>query len=394
MDKQTIKCKKCGTEIEISEALTHQIEERIRVSEEAKHQIDIENARKTGEENAQKQMEEKFQQQVINLQKENEDEKGRNKKLISQIDEMLNEIRKLRAKDDEREIEMKKKLMEAEDNAKKEARRQADEENQTKILEKDKKLNDALKQIDELKNKIQQGSQQIQGEVIELELERILINEFPQDIIQEVKKGERGADIIHEVIDKRGRKSGTILWESKNAQWKNDWPSKLKEDQRAKNYDLAVLVTINKPNGLDSFTYREGVWLTTWQFVIPLAFALRFSLISINHEKEKISGQEKQEKKEILYQYFTGAEFKNRVEAIIEAFSNLQGELEKEKRWFNAKWGREEKDIRRIIDQTYGMYGDLQSMVGRALPTIKSFELAEGLEENNLSLVTELNDNK
>lgn len=379
----TIKCKNCGTEIEISEALTHQIEEQVRVSEKAQHEIDIKDAEKKGEEKANERVKKQFEDQVASMQKENEEEKERNKKLISQIDEMLDEMRKLRVKDEERDIEMKKKIMEAEENSKKEARKQADADNQLKNLEKDKQLNDALKQVDELKNQLQQGSQQIQGEVLELELEKILLNEFPQDIIQEVKKGERGADIIHGVIDKLGRNSGTILWESKNAQWKNEWLSKLREDQRAKKSDLAVLVTINKPDGLESFTYREGVWLTTWQFVIPLALALRFSLISLNHERA--SGQGKQEKKEILYQYFTGAEFKNRVEAIVEAFSSLQDELEKEKRWFNAKWSREEKNIRKIIDHTYGMYGDLQSIVGRSLPEIKTLELPEKLQEKILS---------
>lgn len=379
MATPTIKCKKCGTEIEISEVFIHQIEERARASLEIQYKNDLENAKKMAEESALKKAEKQFEEQSINLQRENGEEKERNKKLILQISELLDEIKKLKVKDEERDIEMKKKMMEVEDNIKKEVRRQADEENQLKNLEKDKKLNDALKQIEELKNKMQQGSQQMQGEVLELELERILINEFPQDIIQEVKKGERGADIVHEVIDKLGRNSGTILWESKNAQWKNDWPSKLKENQRAKKSDLAVLVTINKPDGLETFTYREGVWLTTWQFVIPLALALRFSLISVNHERT--SGQGKQEKKEILYQYFTGAEFKNRVEAIVGAFGNLQEELEREKRWFNAKWSREEKDIRSIIDHTYGMYGDLQAIVGRSLPEIKTLELPEGSEK-------------
>jgi len=349
-----------------------------------KSKIELENAKKLVEESTLKKAEKQFEEQTINLQKENGEEKERNKKLISQISELLDETKKLKVKDEERDIEMKKKMIEAEENIKKEVRKQADDENQLKNLEKDKKLNDALIQIEELKNKMQQGSQQMQGEVLELELERILLNEFPQDIIREVKKGERGADIVQGVIDKRGRDSGTILWESKNAQWHNDWLAKLKEDQRAKKADLAVLVTINKPDGLETFTYKDGVWLTSWQFVIPLAFALRFSLISLHHER--VSGQGKDGKKEILYQYFTGQEFKNRVEAIVEGFSNLQDDLEREKRWFSAKWGRQEKEIRKVLDQTHGMYGDLQGIVGRSLPQIKSLEISE---ESQVDIVVE-----
>lgn len=370
--KNFIKCKNCGTEIEVSEVLMQQIEAQVSASSEAKHKNEIEEAIKQAE---------------ANLQKENNEQKERNKKLIAQMDELLEEIKRLRNKDEERDLETKKKIMEERERIKQEVKKQADEENQLENLKKDKKLNDALKQVEELKNKMQEGSQQAQGEVLELELEKLLKAEFSEDVISEVKKGERGADIVQEVIDKRGRSSGIILWETKNAQWKNEWIPKLKEDQRSKKSDLAVLVTVNKPEGLDTFIYREGVWLTTWKSVIPLALALRFSLISVNHQKT--SSQGKDEKKEILYQYFTGTEFKHRVEAIVEAFGNLQDVLEKEKRWFNAKWGQQEKEIRKVLDHTHGMYGDLQGIIGRSLPEIKTLELSDGSES---SLI--LDDNK
>ena len=367
--KNFIKCKNCGAALEVSEILFQQIEAEVSASSEAKHKNEIEAAVKLAE---------------ANLQKENDEQKERNKKLITQIDALLEDTRKLRIKDEERDIEMKKKMMEEEERIRKEVRKQADEDNQLINLQKDKKLNDALIQIEELQSKMQQGSQQMQGEVLELELERILKNEFPQDVIQEVKKGERGADIVHGVVDKLGRDSGTILWESKNAQWQNGWLAKLKEDQRVKKAELAVLITINKPDGLETFTYRDGVWLTSWQFVIPLAFALRFNLISLHHER--VSGQGKDEKKEILYQYLIGIEFKHRVEAIVEAFSNLQDDLEREKRWFSAKWGRQEKEIRKVLDHTHGMYGDLQGIIGRSLPEIKTLELSE---ESQTEIVVE-----
>lgn len=376
----TIKCKNCGEEIEVSEALTHQIEEQVLASLEAKHKKELEKVTKLAGENADKKAQKEFEAQLIAAQKEKDEEKERNKKLTGQISELLDEVKKLRVKDEEREIEMKKKMMEEEEKIKREVKKQADEEHQIKDLEKDKKLTDALKQIEELKTKMQQGSQQTQGEVLELALERILKNEFPSDNLKEVKKGERGADIVHEVVDKIGRVSGTILWESKNAKWQSDWISKLKEDQRAKKSELAVLVTINKPDWLESFTYKDGVWVTTWQTVIPLALALRFNLISINHEKT--SGEGKNEKMEILFQYLTGTEFKHRVEAIVEAFSNLQDELEKEKRYFSTKWGRQEKEIRKVLDHTHGMYGDLQGIVGRSLPEIKTLELPEKLKDS------------
>ena len=198
----SIKCKNCGAEIEVSEALTHQIEEQVLASLEIKHKKELEDATKLAEENAGKKAEKEFKDQLAALQTEKDEEKERNKKLTGQISELLDEVKKLRVKDEERNIEMKKKMMEEEEKIKKEVRKQADDEHQIKDLEKDKKLTDALKQIDELKTKMQQGSQQTQGEVLELELERILKSEFPADNISEVKKGDRGADTVHEVIDK------------------------------------------------------------------------------------------------------------------------------------------------------------------------------------------------
>lgn len=373
----TIKCKNCGAEIEVSEALTHQIEEQVLASLEIKHKKELEDTMRLAEENAGKKAGEEFERSLRNLKKENAEEKERNKNLTEKLDKLLEETRTLRRKDEARDIEMKEKILAEEEKIKKEVRKQAEEEHQLKDLEKDKKLQDALKQVEELKTKMQQGSQQTQGEVLELELERILKSEFPSDNISEVKKGDRGADAVHEVVDKLGRNCGTILWESKNAQWQNGWIAKLKEDQRAKKSELAVLVTINKPDWLESFSYKDGVWITSWQFVIPLAFALRFNLIRIHHEKSSAEG--KTEKKEVLYQYLTGTEFKHRVEAIVEAFSNLQDEIEREKRWFSAKWGRQEKEIRKVLDHTLGMWGDLQGIIGRSLPEIKTLELPEKL---------------
>ncbi len=385
--KNTIKCKNCGSEIEISEAFTHQIEAQVLASSEAKHKSELEEAKKQAEEDAGKKVYGQFETQLKNLQKEKEDETQRNNKLNQQLSELLDQLKMLKRKDEEREIEMKKKMMEEEEKIKLDAIKMAEEKSQLEMLELRKQLEDTRKSLTDANNKLSQKSQQLQGEVLELELERILINEFPSDEIEEVKKGERGADIVHRVIDKLGRKCGIILWESKNAKWDNNWGNKLKEDQRAKGADLAVLVTVDKPDWLNSFTYKDGIWISTLQFAVPLALALRFNLVSINHEKALSQG--KQDKKEDLYQYLTGIEFKHRVEAIVEAFGNLQDDLEKEKRWFNAKWGRQEKEIRKVLDNTHGMYGELQAIV-RSLPEIKSLELPEAQVE----IIVEATDSK
>ena len=351
--KNSIKCPNCGEQIEITEAFTHQIEEQVMATITVKHKSELENAKRNAEEEASK----------------------RSKELTNQISELLDEKKELKEKAEEMEIEMKKKLMDAEEKIKLEVKSKTEEEHKLKDLEKDKKLNDALAQIEVLKTKMQQGSQQTQGESLELELETKLKSEFPMDKIGEVKKGQRGADITQIVVDKLGRSCGTILWESKNAKWTDGWISKLKEDGRQAKADILVLVTVQMPKDEESFMYKDGVWVCTLKNFLPLAWSLRFNLVSLFHERSSNEG--KDEKMKILYNYLTGNEFRNRVEGIVESFGNLQEELETEKRYFNKKWARQEKEIRKVIDHTHGMYGDLQGVIGKSLPELEGLKLED-----------------
>jgi len=375
MTNNTIKCKYCGREIEISEALQHKIEEQVLAVERAKHRKELAETQKQSEKKAFERLQKDYALRFKNLEKEKDEERERNSKLLKQLEELSEEIRKLRRKDEERELEMKKRLADEEEKIRENTRKQAFEEHELKDREKDKKFSDALKQIEQLKAKIKRGSQQTQGEVMELEIEEVLRKEFPDDDIAEIKKGQRGADILQRVIDKKGRECGSILWELKNAQWHEGWLAKLREDQRQAKAQLGVLVANNPPEDIKTFTYRDGVWISNRKFVVALALALRFDLIHLHHEK--LIGVGKNEKMEILYQYLTGTEFKHRIEAIVESFTNLQRDIEKEKRYFNVKWARQEKEVRKIVDNTHGMYGDLQAVTGRALQQIKSLELPQ-----------------
>lgn len=338
----TITCKKCGNIIDVGEQLAHDIKESVVLEERKKAQNEVDEVRR---------------------------------KFMQDMGKLLDEIKTLREKDEMREIEMKKKLLENEDKIKADLRSKMEDEHKLKDLENFKKLQDVLKANEELKRKLEQGSQQTQGESLELTLEQELRKEFPSDNISEVKKGVRGADLIQEVIDRLNRSCGTIIWESKNAKWSDSWIPKLKEDQRQAKADLAVLVTVDLPKDIKTYNFKNGVWICSHNFFIPLAIALRFNLINIYFEKQNAVGVD--EKMKVLYEYLTGNEFKHRVEGIVEAFGTLQDDIEREKRWFSSKWARQEKEIRHVIDHTHGMYGDLQGVTGRALPEIKSLELSE-----------------
>lgn len=341
----TITCKNCGNKIDVAEELVHDIKESVVLEERKKAQNEVDEVRR---------------------------------KFTQDMGKLLDEIKTLREKDEMRDIEMKKKLMESEELIKQDVRRKTEEEHQLKDAEKEKLIQDLKKSLEDAQKKATQGSQQSQGESLELTLEAKLRQEFPNDEISEVKKGVRGADITQLVVDKLNRKCGSILWESKNAKWSDGWIEKLKEDQRQAKADLAVLVTVNLPEGINTFNFVRGVWVCSWTSFVPLALALRFNLINIYFEKQNAVGVD--EKMKVLYEYLTGNEFKHRVEGIVEAFGTLQDDIEREKRWFSSKWARQEKEIRKVIDHTHGMYGDLQGVTGRALPEIKSLELPENTD--------------
>lgn len=368
----TIKCKYCGKELEITEALQHHLVEKALSEQSIRHKKELEEKEKQAEQIAFQRLQKDFEYQIKLLQKEKDEEKERNKKLLKQLEDLSEEIRALRRKDEERDLEMKKQIFEREEKTREEARKKFLEEHELKDREKDKKLADMLKQIDELKAKAQQSSQQTQGEVMELELEDTLRKKFPNDILSEVKKGIRGADVLQEVIDKKGRKCGLILWESKNAQWSETWIKKLREDQREAKAQTAVLVLANPPDDITSYVYRDGIWITVRKLTTELALSLRYYLIRVQYEKLANIG--KNEKTEVLYQYIRSTEFIHKIEAIMDYFKNRRDEVEKEKRYFTTKWARQEKELSNILNNTYGMYGELQAVTGKELPEIKLLE--------------------
>jgi len=358
----TIKCPNCKQEIEVSEALSHQVEEQVR--------IDVEKSARV-----------KFMEEMeLTLKDKTNEFEELKAKLKKQQEEMLDlskSKRELKDQMESIEIENQKKLDLELERIKIDVLKKSEDEHRLKDLEKDKKISDALKQVEEMKTKMQQGSMQTQGEVFELELQNILQREFPTDIISEVAKGVRGGDITQTVIDKSGQRCGVILWESKNAQWSDKWLAKLRDDQREAKAEIAVLVSVNLPK--EYKTYQEGVWIISREAILASATFLRFNLVQANFLKRSQEG--KKEKADAIYSYVSSHEFSLRVQSMLEHYSNLQKEMEQERRWFALKWARQEKSLRVMIDQTNGFYGDLQGVMGNALPEIKSFSLPEGQEE-------------
>ena len=261
-----------------------------------------------------------------------------------------------------------------------EASRKADEEYQLKDKDKERKIADLIKQLDEAKRKAEQGSQQAQGEVLEVELEQMLKSVFPYDIIEPVPKGIKGADVLQKVNNPMGQYCGSIIWESKRTRnWSDGWIDKLKDDQREVKADIAVLMSIALPKEINGFSQVKGVWVTSFPLAMGLALALRENLLEVASAKQAAVG--KAEKMEAIYNYLSGTEFKQKVEAIVEAFVTMNIDLTKEKVAMEKLWAKREQQIKKVITSTARMYGDMQGIIGASLPEIKSLELKSLTDE-------------
>ena len=238
-----------------------------------------------------------------------------------------------------------------------------------------KKIDDAQKANEDLKRKLEQGSQQLQGEVLELEIEGLLAMAFPYDAIEPVKKGARGADVIQTVRLRSGTACGRIVWESKRAEnWSNAWVAKLKDDQQSAGGELAVLVSTAFPAGIGQpMVMHEGVWLVRPDLVKALAEALRTVLIESQRQKAIAAG--KGESMEALYSYITSAQFAQKVRAVVDAYQQMRDDLEKEKSAMLRLWKKREAQLERITTNMLGMCGELQGVSQQALPQLEDIGL-------------------
>jgi len=368
--KETIKCPDCGAVIELSEAISHDIEVRLK----QQYENEIGKTKKAIEEKAKKEAQESLNIKISDLNEQLEEKTKNLKEAQRQELELRKRQRELVEKEEKLELELSRKIDAERQKIIQKTSKEFEETHRLKDAEKDKQLDDMKKQIDELKRKSEQGSQQMQGEVLELELEESLNEEFPFDDIEPVAKGIKGGDIIQTVKTQSGRICGKILWETKRTKnWSDSWIQKLKDDQRDAKADLAILVSETLPKGFHHFRLISGVWVTDILSAVSLALALRVVLIQVARERETQVG--KKEKMEIAYNYLTGQEFRNRVEAIVESFTAMKADLEAERRAMLKTWAKREKQIERVISNAAGMHGDLQEIAGSSLPTIKMLEL-------------------
>lgn len=357
----TIKCIHCGKDIEISEAIFHA--EEIKIREELKKEY----SEKTSEElnklknelAEQKKKEEALREKELEFLASKKKLEEKEKELDDQITKKIEEEKKKNTQIIEA---LEKQKKEDEQKVRENALKEASDKSRLEKLEFEKKINDMQKALEEAQRKGKQGSQQLQGEVLELDLEEKLKSQFPQDEFLPIPKGVEGADIWQKVNDQNGKNVGSILWETKRTKtWDKKWLPKLREDARRVTASDTILVSEVLPNETKSFSNIEKVWVTNYEFALHVARVVRFLLLKVAAVKASAS-HEDQELKEI-FEYITSDAFKHKIEAHDEAVKAMKDDLDSEIRLTQTRWKRRETQLARLDSSVSQLYGELQGII-------------------------------
>ena len=407
-DSITVKCPNCGHEFPLGEAVLGSLREGVRREVSAdvskreqslekkqselrsreeqllKQSMDLEGEvqkqlqlrLKETEARARKHAEDALALKLRDLETQLSEKSGALKTAQEQELALRREQRRLQEDREAFEVEMARKLDAERTSLRQQVTQQLEEQGRLKIAEKEKVIEDLRLQMEALQRKATQGSQQTQGEVLELEFAATLTGAFPADHIGEISKGVRGADVSQQVVSPTGRNCGLILYETKRTKnWSDAWVPKLKEDMRNAKAELGVIVTETLPEGIKRFGLIDGIWVTDFASALPVATSLRWSLHQL--AIVKLSQEGAREKAAILYAYLTGVEFRQRVEGVIEAFSTMKEDLETEKRALTKHWAKREKQLSQVVENMAAMYGDIQGISGNALQKIDALSLPE-----------------
>ncbi|NOQ34381.1 MAG: DUF2130 domain-containing protein [Methylococcaceae bacterium] len=276
-------------------------------------------------------------------------------------------------------LEKEKEFSEQLKNERLKIQRQVDESAELKLKELQKQLDEQKGLAEEMKRKAEQGSTQSQGEIQELAIEEWLESNFPLDSIEEIKKGARGADCLQIVHTRSRQNCGTIYYESKRTKdFQAGWIEKFKNDIREKNATLGVLVTEAMPTDMPRMGQKEGVWICSFEEFKGLSPVLRETVIKL--ADAHASQENKGDKMEMLYTYLTGNEFKLQVEGIVEGFTQMQSDLESEKRSMARIWKQREKQLQKVLLNTTHMYGSVKGIAGTAVASVALLELSDNEE--------------
>jgi len=395
VNEPTVKCPKCGTEVKLTETLAAPMVAAVRAEMQTRIDVAVLQAEEYQRKIANKERDLEATISVRVAQARQAAKDAAASEVAQQLNDLENQLLQQRAKlseaqqaqaqalRKERDLEERERALELTLEQRLQAAlttgrvaimHEAEERNRLKLLEKDTLLQQAQTKMAELQQKLEQGSQQSQGEVQEEDLKARLSEAFRADAVGDVAKGVCGADLVQSVIAADGTEAGVILYESKRTKtFSQAWLAKLREDGRAAKADVLVLVTQAMPKEVESFECVNGVWLCQPKYATALAGVLREALLRVHATKLAQAGQET--KAVLVYQYMTGPRFRQRVEAVTEAFTSLQTDLDAERKALARIWAKRETQLERALVHTAGLFGDLQGLSGRELADVDGLML-------------------
>lgn len=383
-NNSTIKCPNCQHEFEATEAFRQEVQERLRrdmqewkakKEDEFQKQLaqSLSQQKQQVEEIVRKSLTQDYENRIQLLNEANKENEEKLKLSRAKELEFLKKEQELKDKEAELELQVQKKLFDERQNITEAIKKQEQERNALAIREYEKKLEDQKKLIEEMQRKAEQGSMQLQGEVQELALEELLRGAFPFDVVEEVAKGVRGADCVLTVRDNQARVCGKIIYESKRTKaFAAEWIEKLKTDMRAQQADIAVIVTEVLPRDMEAFGMKDGVWICRFGEVKAISMLLRESLIKIN--AALVSQENKGDKMHMLYDYLTGNEFRQNMEALVEGFVALRDAITRERIQAEKNWKEREKQLEKVLLNTTQFYGSIKGIAGSAVGDLKMLE--------------------
>ncbi len=311
---------------------------------------------------------------ILDLKKQLSNQKEAQRKAVKEKLEIENLMEDLKDREADLENEINKKVLEKTREIKSKVEEKEQQKHYLELKQREELIDNLKKQMSDMQRKADQGSMQAQGEILELEVERILRSAFPLDAIDEVKKGQNGADCLHQVRNNSGKIVGTVSYETKRTKsFNKSWIDKQKADMRIHNAGIGVIVTEVMPEGMSSFGLLDGIWICQFQEVEGLAKALRQTLIKVS--EVEIANVGKEEKMQVLYNYLTSSEFAQPMQAIVRGFVNLKEQIETERRAMKRQWKQREKQLELIIDGATDMYGSIKGIAGNSITEIPELSL-------------------
>ena len=381
----SIKCPECGKDIDVDEVLSNQIacevtEKNRKILEEQEREMvsklnaEFDTRLKEAVETAMSGKSLEYD----TLKSDYETSQKMLKDLKEQMEGLIATNSQLKAAEVTRSLEVQTQIAKAKEEALEEAKITVGGEWKLKYEQLEKQLSLTKDALETAQKRSEQGSQQIQGDVLEEDICEYLSEAFHEDDVSRVKKGRAGADVIHKVR-RFQQECGTIVWEVKNAKWNRQWIPKLKRDAVSASADIGILVSVDVPDEVDSFGYVDGILVTKPSYVIPIATLVRNNLIAMRELNISLMGRD--ERMNHLQEYITGPEFRSRITMIVEKFEEMRDDLEAEKRATTKRWAKQEKRLEALTMGTARMYGDFQGILGTAVEDIPLLE-----QENDESL--------